>query len=142
MPTKPPLSLDPSPIFASSTVQHVVLTERARHVPGQAIGAVLLQTDHLRQLLLGVAAGKAMPRHEATCDVTVTVVAGVGTLTLDGAEPICLRPGVHLFLPAGAPHAVEAEEDLTFVATFMDPAPEIHFLPGERVEDAFLPVHT
>lgn len=131
MPTKPPLSLDPSPVFDPSAVQHVVLTERTRHVPGQIVGAILLQTDRLRHLLMGVAAGQVMSWPRASCGVTVTVVAGAGRLTLDAAKSIRLRPGVHLFLPAGVPHAVEAEEDLTLVATFMDPAPEIHFLPGE-----------
>lgn len=128
MPTAPPLSLDPAPLFDPSAVQHVDLTERVRHVPGQAQGAVLLQTDRVRQLLLGVGAGQVMPRHRATCDVTVTVIAGAGALTLDDAGPVRLRLGVHLFLPAGAAHAVEAEADLTLVATFFDPAPEIHFL--------------
>ena len=128
MPPKPPLTLDPAPLLDPSAAGHVVLTERARHVPGQAAGAVLLQTGRLRQLLLGVAAGQAMPRHRASCDVTVTVVAGAGRLTRDAAAPIRLRPGVHLFLPAGTPHAVEAEADLTLVATFADAAPEIHFL--------------
>lgn len=128
MPEKPPFSLDPSPLFDPATPHHVVLTERARHVPGQVVGAVLLQTNRLRQLLLGVAAGQAMPRHRATCDATVTVVEGAGRLALDGADPIRLRPGVHLFLPEGTPHAVEAEADLTLVATFADPEAEIHFL--------------
>ncbi len=124
----PPLTLDPEPLLRPSAVGHVALTERVRHAPGQAIGVVLLQTDRLRQLLLGVAAGHAMPRHRATSDVTVTVVEGAGTLTLDGAEPVALRPGVHLVLPAGTPHAVGAEVDLTLVATFAEPRPEIEFL--------------
>lgn len=128
MTTKPPLTLDPSPIFDPSTAGHVVLAERVRHVPGQTQGSVLLQTDRLRQMLMAVPAGLTMPRHRATCDVTVTVAAGTGRLTLDGAEAIRLAPGVHLFLPAGTPHAVEAEADLTLVATFADPAAEIHFL--------------
>lgn len=126
--SKPPLTLDPSPVFDPSAVQHVVLTERVRHAPGQAVAAVVLQTDRLRQLLLGVAAGQVMPRHRATCDATVTVVAGTGTLTLDEDEPIRLAPGVHLFLPEGTPHAVESVTDLTLLATFADPQPGIHFL--------------
>jgi quercetin dioxygenase-like cupin family protein len=60
--------------------------------------------------------------------VTVTVAAGTGALSLDEAEPIRLRPGVHLFLPGGTPHAVEAESDLALVATFTDPRPEIQFI--------------
>ena len=128
MPTTPPLRIDPAPIFDPSAVQHVVVTERARHVPGQTQGTVLLQTDRVRQLLLAVPAGLTMPRHRATCDVTITVVAGTGALTLDGAEAVALRPGVHLFLPAQTPHAVEAEADLTIVATFADAAPEIQFI--------------
>ena len=123
----PPLRLDPAPLFDPSAVQHVDALGHARHVPGQTQGTVLLQTDRVRQLLLAVSAGLTLSRHRATCDVTVTVAAGDGALTLDGADPIRLRPGVHLFLPAGTPHAVEAEADLTLLATFADPEPEIQF---------------
>lgn len=125
---KPPLLLDPEPLLRPPVVGHVVVTEHARHERGQARGTVLLQTDRLRQLLLAVPEGQAMPRHRATCDATVTVIAGAGALTLDDADPILLRPGVHLFLPGGTPHAVEAEADLTLVATFADPAPDIQFI--------------
>ncbi len=129
-PTPPPLRLDPVPLFDPAAVQHVAATEHARHVPGQTQGTILLQTDRIRQLLLAVPAGMTMPRHRATCDVTITVVAGTGALTLSAsgdAEAVALRPGVHLFLPSGTPHAVEAEADLTLVATFADAAPEIQF---------------
>ena len=123
----PPLHLDPTPLFDPSAVQFVVALQHARHVPGQTQGTVLLQTDRIRQLLLAVPAGLTLPRHLATCDVTLTVAAGDGTLRLDGADPIRLRPGVHLFLPARTPHAVKAEASLTLLATFADPAPEIQF---------------
>ncbi len=126
--TLPPLKLDPAPLFDPAAVQHVDVTERARHVPGQTQGAVLLQTDRIRQMLMAVPAGLTMPRHRATCDATVTVAAGTGALTFDDAEPIALRAGVHLFMPAGVPHAVEATSDLTLIATFVEAAPEIQFL--------------
>jgi nitric oxide dioxygenase len=123
----PPLRLDPTPLFDPSAVQHVVVTEHARHVTGQTQGTILLQTDRVRQMLLAVPAGLTMPRHRATCDVTLTVAAGTGMFTGGDAEPVALRPGVHLFIPARTPHAVEATTDLTLVATFADAAPEIQF---------------
>lgn len=123
-----PLSFDPAPLFDPSTVRHIDVTEQAQYVPGQVRGTVILETDRVRQLLFGVPEGQTMPRHRASCDVTVTVVAGTGALTLDEAEPIRLRPGGHLFLPEGTPHAVEAESDLALVATFAAPRPEIRFI--------------
>ncbi len=126
--TAPPLALNPTPIFDPATVQHVDVTARARHVPGQTQGSVLLQTDRVRQMLMAVPAGLTMPRHRATCDVTITVAAGTGSLPLDGAEAVALHAGVHLFLPAGTAHAVAAATDLTLVVTFTEAAPEIQFI--------------
>lgn len=124
----PPVQFHPSPIFDPASVQHVVAADHVTHVPGQTQGHILLKTDRFYQLLLAVPAGLLMPWHQSTRDATVTVMAGTGSLLLENAEPIHLQPGVHLYLPAGTPHAVEAETDITLIATFADPDSEIQFL--------------
>ncbi|HLT47956.1 MAG TPA: cupin domain-containing protein [Rubricoccaceae bacterium] len=127
--THPPLHISPPP--AATGVRHVSVFERVRYVPGEVHGAILLQNERLRQVLFCVAAGNDLPRHRATCDVAVTVIEGAGTLVLDDGAPLRLRPGVHLVMPEGTPHAVEAETDLALLATFASPTPAIHFLDDE-----------
>jgi quercetin dioxygenase-like cupin family protein len=44
------------------------------------------------------------------------VIEGQGTLTLEGQD-INLEPGVFVFMPANAPHALKAEANLAFLLT-------------------------
>ncbi|PSB19632.1 cupin domain-containing protein [Phormidesmis priestleyi ULC007] len=61
------------------------------------------QTQHS---LMCLAAGTTIAEHTSPRNVTVMVVAGQGTLTLEGRE-IRLQPGVFIIMPANAPHALQ-----------------------------------
>jgi len=47
------------------------------------------------------------------------VLEGKGILTLEGQD-ILLEPGVFVFMPANAPHALKAEENLAFLLTLSE----------------------
>jgi quercetin dioxygenase-like cupin family protein len=66
--------------------------------------------------LFCLAAGTEISEHTSTRNATVHVIAGSGTLTLEG-QPIPLEPGVFIVMAANAPHALDAATDLAFVLT-------------------------
>jgi quercetin dioxygenase-like cupin family protein len=66
--------------------------------------------------LFCLAAGTEISEHTSTRNATVHVIAGSGTLTLEG-QPIALEPGVFIFMAANAPHALEATANLAFLLT-------------------------
>jgi len=55
--------------------------------------------------LLCLTAGTKIPEHTAPRNVSLTVIEGRGVLTLAGRE-IALQPGVFVYIPANAPHAL------------------------------------
>ncbi len=61
------------------------------------------QTQHS---LMCLAAGTTIAEHTSPRNVTLAIVAGQGTLTLEGRE-IDLQPGVFIWMPANAPHALQ-----------------------------------
>jgi quercetin dioxygenase-like cupin family protein len=64
------------------------------------------QTQHS---LMCLAAGTTIAEHTSPRNATVMVVAGKGTLTLEGRE-LCLQPGVFILMPANAPHALQTTD--------------------------------
>ena len=66
--------------------------------------------------LLCLTAGTSLPEHTAPRHVSLTVIKGHGTFTLNGRE-IALQPGVFIYLPANTPHALHALENLALLHT-------------------------
>lgn len=64
------------------------------------------QTQHS---LMCLAAGTTIAEHTSPRNVTLTIVSGKGTLTLEGRE-ICLQPEVFILMPANAPHALQTTD--------------------------------
>ncbi|WP_322744525.1 MULTISPECIES: cupin domain-containing protein [unclassified Nodularia (in: cyanobacteria)] len=60
-----------------------------------------------------------MSEHTSTRNATVNVLEGRGLLTLSGKD-VTLEPGVFIFIPAHAPHALKAEEKLAFILTLSE----------------------
>lgn len=56
-------------------------------------------------------AGTELAEHTAPRTVSLMVIEGRGTFTLEGRE-IKLEPGVFIHMPAHTPHALRAEENL------------------------------
>lgn len=76
----------------------------------------LVKNDQVHFSLVCLTAGTNIPEHTASRNVSVTVIEGSGTLTLAGQE-IALQPGVFVYIPAKAPHALRALENLAFLHT-------------------------
>jgi quercetin dioxygenase-like cupin family protein len=80
------------------------------------LSKVLWKDATCQYSLFCLAAGTEISEHTSSRNATVQVIAGSGTLTLEG-QPIALEPGVFVLMAANAPHALEAETDLAFVLT-------------------------
>ena len=83
---------------------------------------VILKDNNSQYNLLCLAAGKEIAQHTSTRNAVITVVEGTGNLNLEGKD-IALAPGVFVFMPANAPHAVQAKENLAFTLAFSEHLP-------------------
>lgn len=75
---------------------------------------VLLKDNNSQYSLFCLTAETEIKEHSSTRNAFITVVEGRGNLNLEGKD-IALTPGVFVFMPANAPHAVQAQENLAFV---------------------------
>ena len=78
------------------------------------LSKVLLKDNNSQYSLFCLAAGTEIDEHTSTRNAVITVVEGTGNFNLEGKD-IALAPGVFVFMPANAPHAVQAKENLAFV---------------------------
>ncbi|BAY23922.1 cupin domain-containing protein [Calothrix sp. NIES-2100] len=92
------------------------LRELADYTKPGVTRKALVQDEQNSFSLLCLTAGTKMPEHTAPRNISVTVIAGRGVLTLQGRE-ITLQPGVFVYLPANTPHALHALENLAFLHT-------------------------
>jgi quercetin dioxygenase-like cupin family protein len=97
------------------------LHEKIEYAETGVLSKVLLKTPHCHYTLFCLAAGTDISEHTSTRNAVVHVLEGQGILTLEG-EDIELTPGVFVFMPANAPHALQAPENLAFLLTLSDAA--------------------
>ena len=83
------------------------------------LSKVLLKDKNSQYSLFCLAAGTEIDEHTSTRNAVITVVEGTGNLNLEGKD-ITLAPGVFIFMPANAPHAVQAKENLAFILTLSE----------------------
>lgn len=88
--------------------------------PASGIGKkVLLQDNNCQVNLMCLTAGKIIPEHTSPRNAIVTIIEGRGNLNLEGRD-ISLIPGVLVFMPCNAPHALRADTNLTFTLTLSE----------------------
>lgn len=80
---------------------------------------VLFKDDCCQYTLLSLAENTEISEHASTRNATVNVIEGGGMLTLEGRE-IPLEQGVFVFMPANAPHALKAHENLLLLLTLSE----------------------
>jgi quercetin dioxygenase-like cupin family protein len=80
---------------------------------------VLVKDNFCQYTLFCLAATTEISEHTSARNATVHVIEGRGILTLSGQD-IALEPGVFVFMPANAPHALKAEENLAFLLTLSE----------------------
>ena len=78
------------------------------------LSKVLLKDRNSQYSLFCLAAGTEIDEHTSTRNAVITVLEGKGNLNLEGKD-IALATGVFIFMPANAPHAVQATENLAFI---------------------------
>jgi len=78
------------------------------------VSKAIAKDDVCQYSLFCLAADTEISEHTATRNATIYSIEGTGTLTLNG-QKIQLIPGVFVFMPANAPHALEAKSNLAFI---------------------------
>ncbi|ASC70482.1 hypothetical protein XM38_014210 [Halomicronema hongdechloris C2206] len=104
----------------SLTATHTHLQAHIEYPQSGVLSKVLLNTDSCQYTLFCLAAGTEISEHTSTCNAVVQGLAGQGSLTLVGEE-IPLEAGVFIVMPAHAPHALKATENLAFLLTLSQP---------------------
>ena len=87
------------------------------------LSKILLKDNNSQYSLFCLAAGTEIDEHTSTRNAVISVVEGKGNLNLEGKD-IALAPGVFVFMPANAPHALQATENLAFVLILSEYAPK------------------
>jgi quercetin dioxygenase-like cupin family protein len=80
---------------------------------------ILFEDENCRYTLMSLSFGKAIAEHTNPRNATVNVIEGKGILTIAGKE-IILESGVFFFIPANAPHAIQASTELAFLLTLSE----------------------
>lgn len=97
------------------------LKDKIEYAETGVLSKVLLKLPYCQYTLFCLAAGTDISEHTSTRNAVVQVLEGQGILTLEGQE-IGLEPGVFVFMPANAPHALKAESNLAFLLTLSESA--------------------
>ncbi|WP_204153374.1 cupin domain-containing protein [Leptolyngbya sp. CCY15150] len=100
----------------TSTTTTIQLNDHLNFPDAGVLSKVIWKDAVCQSSLFCLAEGTEISEHTATRNATVQVIAGSGTLTLEG-KPIALEPGVFVFMAANAPHALAAATNLAFLLT-------------------------
>lgn len=96
------------------------LQEHIEYPKAGVLSKVLLQSKVCQYTLFCLAADTNISEHTSTRNAVVQGLEGKGILTLEGKD-IALEPGVFIVMPANAPHALRAIENLAFLLTLSQP---------------------
>lgn len=78
----------------------------------------LLKTDRVQLMRLVLSAGQAVPEHQVAGEITLLCLEGQVLLNTPGRQ--CgLAAGDMVLLPAGEPHALEAQADSSLLVTLL-----------------------
>jgi len=97
------------------------------------LSKVLLKDNNSQYTLFCLAAGTEIEEHTSTRNAVITVVEGKGNLNLEGKNTT-LTPGVFVFMPANAPHALQAQENLAFILTLTEQLPKKQEISQQTIE--------
>lgn len=102
--------------FASSSIQ---LRDKIEYPEAGILSKVLIKDTHCQYTLFCLTKGTEISEHTSPKNATINVLEGQGILTLEGKD-IILEPGIFVFMPANAPHALQAQENLAFLLTLSE----------------------
>lgn len=84
---------------------------------------VVARGEMSNHTLMCLAKGTDISGHTSTREALVTVLKGTGSFILKGKK-ISMEPGVCIFVPKNAPHALRAGENLAFLLTLSGREPK------------------
>ncbi|MBD2342950.1 cupin domain-containing protein [Anabaena subtropica] len=97
----------------------IQLREQIEYPRAGVKSQVIFQDKVCQYTLFCLAATTEISEHTSTRNATIHVLEGKGILNLSGQD-ITLVPGVFILISANAPHALKAEENLTFLLTLSE----------------------
>ena len=80
------------------------------------LSKVIVKYKNTNYTLICLGKGSDISEHTTTREASVTVLKGRGTFTREGRD-IKLEPGVCIYMPPDAPHALTTDEDLALLLT-------------------------
>lgn len=90
------------------------LNELVQYEPGSITGRALSNGNRHDRTLYCMAKDTQITGHTASRPGMISVIEGTGTFSLKGRD-INLRPHVTVYLEKGAPHMIDAHENLAFL---------------------------
>ncbi|MGI6574373.1 MAG: cupin domain-containing protein [bacterium] len=78
--------------------------------PGSVVSRTLINADTGTVTLFAFAQGQGLSEHTAPYDALVYILAGEAEVTISG-NPILVKAGEMVIMPAGEPHALKAKSD-------------------------------
>ena len=96
------------------------LTDLVEYQPGQVVSRTLAQNKAVSVTLFSFDKGEEISTHSSQGDAMVTVLEGTAKITI-GGQVYSLNGGETIVMPAGIPHAVEAQEQFKMLLTVVFP---------------------
>lgn len=93
------------------------LHDQCEYPSSKVFSKVLSKDNNSQYNLICIATGMNMAEHSTNRNAVITVIAGKGTLVLEGEE-VSLEPGVFVSMPLGTRHALKSKENLAFLLIF------------------------
>ena len=87
----------------------LVLKDQIEYQEGQVVSKTIAQNNAVSVTLFSFDKGEEISAHKAGGDAMVTVLDGVGEITIDD-DKYLLKAGESIVMPAGHPHAVFGKE--------------------------------
>lgn len=92
------------------------LKKQVEYQQGQIVSKTLVQNESVSLTLFAFEKGEEISTHESGGDAMVTILDGIGKITIDGKESV-LECGDSIVMPAQIPHAVYGQERFKMLLT-------------------------
>ena len=85
------------------------------------LSRTILQSDHLKAVLFGFAAGQELSEHTAATPAIMHFLTGEAEVTL-GADTLAAAPGAWIHMPPNLPHSIRAKTPVTMLLLLLKQA--------------------
>ncbi|MGB3192896.1 MAG: globin domain-containing protein [Limnoraphis sp.] len=120
-------------IATPNTAYNTHLQDLIEYPEKGILSKVIIKDESCQYTLFCLAKGTEIEEHTSARNATVVGIEGAGKLTLNGEE-IALNSGVFVFMPAQAPHALKADENLAFVLTLSEQSQVKKYVSPQTIE--------